>query len=85
MTTSLTQKFLLGSGEVDAPAVASANPSTGGKVSQLFDHLVSTVNGQIQADVEVAKYKIASDAEVAKHQTSQHYTLIGWVVGVFGS
>ena len=85
MTTSLTQKFLLGSGGANAPASTSSNAATGEKVSQLVEHLVNAVHGQIQADADVAKFKIASDADVAKHEHSQYYTLIGSVVGVFGS
>ena len=85
MTTSLTQKFLLGSGQDGAPASASSRSATGGKVSQLVEHLVNAVNGQIEADRDVAKFQIASDADVAKDANSQYYTLIGSCVGVFGS
>ena len=85
MTTSLTQKFLLGSGEVGAPVSATSSPTTGGRVSQLVEHLVNAVNGQIEADKDVAKFQIASDADVAKDANTQYYTLIGSCVGVFGS
>ena len=85
MTTALGKRYLYGQAE---PTTESGLPSKsfrGDATSQLVSHLVNAVNSQIQAEADIEKYRIDSAADVAKDKNSQHYTLLGSCIGVFGA
>ena len=84
MTTSLTQKFLADQSKTDQGSNLLSNPPRNSASSQLVSHLVNAYNSQIQAETEIEKFRISSAAEVEKDKNTQHYTLLGSTIGVFG-
>ena len=85
MTTALGKRYLTDQSlEEKGSSPLSSSPRQDA-TSQLLSHLVNTVNLQVQADTEIEKYRIDSAAEIEKDKNSQHYTLLGSSIGVFGA
>ena len=85
MTTSLTQSFLSDRHGADNTSPVPTKSKGSDLTSQLVSHLMDAVNSQLQAESDLEKFRIATDADVEKDKNTQYYTLLGSLIGVFGS